>query len=269
MLQKPANSQNPVNIHNRPRFFAEFITAKEEIREAQKMRYEVFCEEYNVVLPVNCVWNGHPIDVDELDDYCLHLVVRNQSNLDIIGYTRVLTCDLAARFGRYYSSHEFNIDKIINRPGRFLEIGRTCIHHEYRNGATIAVLWAQLAKFMQENEYRYLFGCASVSLDDGGKTLADLMPVLREKYWAESEYSVQPLLPLQSLHNSPRSAGESSSTKANIPPLLKAYTRMGARICGEACWDPDFNVADLFVLLDIKNVADRYAKHFLKAEEAA
>lgn len=252
MLQKSAT---------RPAIFAEFITDKTDIRNAQKLRYEVFCEEYNVILPVNEMWNGHPIDVDELDQYCLHLVVRRQTDRQIIGYTRVLTCDLARQHGGYYSSHEFEIDAIINRSGRFLEIGRTCIHPSYRNGSTIAVLWAQLARFMQDNSYQYLFGCASVSLEDNGATLAGLLPTLKEKFWAEEEFLVHPKRPIEV-------QSDSVAPKIQFPPLLKAYTRMGARICGEACWDPEFNVADLFVLLDIRNVSDRYAKHFLRAEAA-
>lgn len=250
------------DLSRRPKIYADFITAERDIRDAQRLRYEVFCEEYNVKLPVQMLWNGHPIDIDELDDHCLHLVVRSQESMEIIGYTRVLTCELAARLGKYYSSHEFNIHNIINRPGRFLEIGRTCIHPDFRNGSTIAVLWAELAKYMMENNFQYLFGCASVSLDDGGTTLAGLMPVIRDKYMADSSFSVEPKVPLtlQSI---------CSGTKADFPPLLKAYTRMGARICGEACWDPDFNVADLFVLLDINNVSARYAKHFLKPQQAA
>ncbi|MEE2731793.1 MAG: GNAT family N-acyltransferase [Pseudomonadota bacterium] len=262
MLQEQNLTQRSVEFSQKPRIFAEFITTEQEIRCAQKMRYEVFCEEYKVELPVNMVWNGHPIDVDELDDHCLHLVVRTQHDGEIIGYTRVLTCDLAKRFGRYYSSHEFDISNVIDRPGRFLEIGRTCIHPEHRNGATIAVLWAFLAKFMQENDYQYLFGCASVSLEDGGETLAALNPVIREKYMADDEFRVSPKVPFKLRKGLQQG-------KANFPPLLKAYTRMGARICGEACWDPDFNVADLFVLLDINNVANRYARHFLKDREAA
>lgn len=267
MLQTDSTNQIATNKASgapstKPRIFAEFINSEQEIREAQRLRYDVFCEEYNVELPVNMYWNGQPIDIDDLDDHCLHLVVRTQEDSEIIGYTRVLTCDLAARFGHYYSSHEFDIHKIINRPGRFLEIGRTCIHPQYRNGATIAVLWAQLANFMQENDYQYLFGCASVSLDDGGTTLSALMPVIREKYMADACYRVEPKVPLTLTESCPE-------TKAIFPPLLKAYTRMGARICGEACWDPDFNVADLFVLLDVNHVSARYAKHFLKPKQAA
>lgn len=262
MLQNQKTNTSIAEFTNRPRIFAEFITAENEIRSAQKMRYEVFCEEYKVELPVNMVWNGHPIDIDNVDDHCLHLVVRNQSDNEIIGYTRVLTCELAKCFGSYYSSHEFDIDNITNRPGRFLEIGRTCIHPEFRDGATIAVLWAYLAKFMQENNYQYLFGCASVSLEDGGKTLSALMPVIKDKYLADEEFRVAPKVPCTLRKNC-------SEVKAVFPPLLKAYTRMGARICGDACWDPDFNVADLFVLLDISKVANRYARHFLKGREAA
>ena len=114
-------------------------------------------------------------------------------------------------------------------------------------GATIAVLWAFLAKFMQENNYQYLFGCASVSLEDGGQTLAALTPIIQEKYMADDEFRVTPKVPF-------KLRKDLNEGKALFPPLLKAYTRMGARICGEACWDPDFNVADLFVLLDINNV---------------
>jgi len=262
MLQDQKKHAAATKDNNQPRISAEFITSETEIRAAQKMRYEVFCEEYKVELPVNMVWNGHPIDVDELDPHCLHLIVRNQEDQEIIGYTRVLTCDQAKVFGRYYSSHEFDISNIINRPGRFLEIGRTCIHPAYRNGATIAVLWAYLARFMQDNDYRYLFGCASVSLDDGGATLSTLLPIIREKYMADEEFQVRPAMEFDV-------STANSGAKALFPPLLKAYTRMGAKICGDPCWDPEFNVADLFVLLDINQVSNRYARHFLKDREAA
>lgn len=248
--------------NRRPRIEASFLTRLDDIREVQRMRYGIFCEEYGVTLPVNMRWNGHPIDADEMDDVCLHLVVRDTTTGSPVGYTRVLTSDQANKLGHYYSSHEFHIDRIINRPGRFLEIGRTCIHPDHRNGATIAVLWSFLAKYMQDNDFQYLFGCASISLSDGGANYASIMQVIRDQFMAQEEFRVEPLLPMKNSELDP-------NAKVAFPPLLKAYTRMGARICGEACWDPDFNVADVFVLLDISNVANRYAKHFLKTREAA
>lgn len=264
MLQNESVSQGTTTPlpARRPRIEASFLTTQEEIRAVQRMRYEIFCEEYNVALPVNLRWNGLAIDADELDDVCLHLVVRDTSTGQPVGYTRVLTSDQAATFGHYYSSHEFRIERIINRPGRFLEIGRTCIHPDHRNGATIAVLWSFLARYMQENDFQYLFGCASISLTDGGSNYANIMQVLRDQFMADDTFRVEPLLPMPVNPTDP-------DARVAFPPLLKAYTRMGARICGEACWDPDFNVADVFVLLDVSNVANRYAKHFLKTQEAA
>ena len=242
----------------RPRLFAEFISAPEEIKEVQKLRYDVFCEEYNVTLPTTTYWNGNPIDADEIDEGCLHLVVREGQTLEPVGYTRVLTKDMAQKLGGFYSEHEFDIHNIKNIEDNTMEIGRTCIHPDYRNGATIAVLWSKLAKFMMDNNYQYLFGCASISLADGGTSFATVMPNLLSAHLCHESLRVSPKLPID-LQASP------CQTKDQLPPLLKAYMKMGAKICGDACWDPEFNVADVFVVLDLDQISNRYAKRFLKA----
>lgn len=242
-----------------PRLYADIITDINDIRQAQRLRYETFCEEYAVTLPVNGLWQGQPIDVDEFDDHCIHFVVRETITGDIVGYTRALPCERARIVGDFYSSHEFDLEAIKSLPGKFLEIGRTCIRKDYRNGATIAVLWGKLAQHLLQHGYNYLFGCASISLADGGLQYASIMNVVRNKHLSAPEIRVTPKLPIPGVSN--------EGISALFPPLLKAYTRMGAKICGEACWDPDFNVADVFVLLDTAELNGRYAKHFLRAAE--
>ncbi|MDX1696180.1 MAG: GNAT family N-acyltransferase [Ketobacteraceae bacterium] len=258
MLQdKPVRRPTPIQSAN-PRLFAEFVHQPEDIREIQKLRYDVFCEEYNVKLPTSTYWKGHPVDADEIDDGCLHLVVRDGRTREAVGYTRVLTREQADRLGTFYSAHEFDIDSVLALEGRIMEIGRTCIHPDYRNGATIAVLWSRIARFMQENNYQYLFGCASISLADGGAAFSGIMPDLRKNYMSEPDLRVHPRLPL-------KTQLQADETKPHLPPLLKAYMKMGARVCGEACWDPEFNVADVLVVLNLEDVTNRYAKRFLKA----
>lgn len=242
-----------------PRLYADVITNINDIRQAQRLRYETFCEEYAVKLPVNGYWNNEPIDMDEFDDHCIHFVVRETVTNDIVGYTRALPCERAKQIGDFYSSHEFDLSAIKALPGKFLEIGRTCIRKDYRNGATIAVLWGKLAQHLLQNGYNYLFGCASISLADGGLQYSAIMNTVRNKHMSAPDVRVTPKLPI------PCAAGVDIS--ALFPPLLKAYTRMGAKICGEACWDPDFNVVDVFVLLDTANLNGRYARHFLRAGE--
>jgi putative hemolysin len=50
---------------------------------------------------------------------------------------------------------------------------------------------------------------------------------------------------------------------AALPPLIKGYLRAGAWVCGDPAWDPDFNTADLPILMPMARLDARYAKHFL------
>jgi hypothetical protein len=125
-----------------------------------------------------------------------------------------------------------------------VEIGRSCIDADYRSGAVITLLWSGLARYMLENKYDYLIGCASVSMADGGHAAASLYNRLKDEHLCPLEYRVFPRtpLPLQALRQ---------DIEADTPPLIKGYLRAGAWICGEPAWDPDFNTADLPVLLPV------------------
>ncbi len=57
-----------------------------------------------------------------------------------------------------------------------MEIDRTCIHPEFRNGVGIGMLWAGLAQFVEQHQIDYLFGCVSVSMRDGGAQSTAIMP---------------------------------------------------------------------------------------------
>jgi putative hemolysin len=142
--------------------------------------------------------------------------------------------------------------------GPILEIGRTCVDPAYRNGGTIAVLWGELAEVLNQGGYSYLMGCASIPMQDGGIQAHAIMQRLRERYLCTEHLRAEPKKPLPSLDIP-------SNVIAEMPPLLKAYMRLGAKICGEPCWDEDFQVADVFILLKRDELCPRYAKHFKAA----
>jgi putative hemolysin len=56
-----------------------------------------------------------------------------------------------------------------------------------------------------------------------------------------------------------------SQVKVEPPALIKGYLRLGAKILGAPAWDPDFNTADLPMLMRIADLPSRYRKHFLGA----
>ena len=200
------------------------------------------------------------VDRDIYDPFCEHLIVRDEAAGRIVGTYRILSPAAARKVGGYYSENEFDLTRLQNLRSRLVEIGRSCIDADYRSGAVIALLWSGLARYKQENGYDYLIGCASVSMADGGHNAASLYNRLREKHLAPLEYHVFPRypLPLGSLRG---------DLEAEAPPLIKGYLRAGAWICGEPAWDPDFNTADLPILMPINKVDDRYARHFMGRQD--
>jgi putative hemolysin len=118
------------------------------------------------------------------------------------------------------------------------------------------MLWSGLAEFMRTRNYDSLMGCASIGMADGGHNAANLFQQLAPSYMAPAEYSVFPChrLPVERLAN---------GQPASVPPLIKGYLRAGAWVCGEPAWDPDFNTADLLLLLPMARMNPRYVRHFV------
>lgn len=223
----------------------------QELVEAQRFRYRIFAEEMGASL----AGGDSGLDADRFDKFCEHVLVR--LNGELVGYTRVLTCTQASHAGGFYSQTEFDMENILSQPGRFMEIGRTCIHPDHRNGTTISLLWAGLARFMLDRDIDYLMGCVSIPVDSPGITTETIMSRLKESHFGPDTMRVYPRISL------PQS-GSLSEEGLPLPPLLKGYLRAGAKICGEPFWDKEFGVADLFVLLNRSDLNRRYARHFVE-----
>jgi putative hemolysin len=226
-----------------------------EVQEAQRIRFKVFGEEMGAHLP-------HPelgLDVDRFDEYCDHLLVRNSNDDKVVGTYRMLPPEQAVKAGGYYSETEFDMSRLANLRGSMVEVGRSCVHPDFRDGATITQLWSGLAEYIMKNGHEYLIGCASISMGDGGHYAASVYDKVRQLHAAPSEYTVFPHCPLP-LHALNR------NLDVNIPPLIKGYLRLGAYIAGQPAWDPDFNCADLFILLPVSRMNPKYAKHFMRTE---
>lgn len=233
---------------------AERLCTERALREAQALRYHVFSSEYGAQLQ----GAEAELDRDDFDSHCSHIGVRDLDSGELVATTRLLDSLTANRLGAFYSENEFSLQGLDELNAPILEIGRTCVHPAYRNGATIAVLWAELAEAMNQGGYRYLMGCASIPMRDGGIQAQAIMQRLRERYLCTELLHASPKNPLPSLELP-------ENITAQVPALLKAYMRLGAKICGEPCWDPQFQTADVFILLKRDELCPRYARHFKAA----
>ena len=128
---------------------------QDEVRAAQRLRYEVFAGEMGARLSTNLP--GH--DVDLFDNFCEHLLVRDQASGQVIGTYRVLTPTQAKRVGSFYSDTEFDLTRLRSLRERMVELGRSCVHPDHRHGGVIMALWGALAEFMVRNQLDTMIGC--------------------------------------------------------------------------------------------------------------
>ncbi|WP_149179685.1 GNAT family N-acyltransferase [Streptomyces sp. TRM49041] len=236
-----------------PRYRVSIAREQNEVRAAQRLRYLVFSGELGARLD-----GPEPgLDSDAFDAYCDHLLVRDESTGDVVGTYRLLPPDRARIAGRLYSDGEFDLSRLTPIRDDLVEVGRSCVHPAHRNGAVISLIWAGIAHYMTRTGHNWLAGCCSLPLADGGTLAAATWDTVKDRHLAPEEYRVTPHR-LWNADGVPRPAG-----RTELPPLLRGYLRLGARVCGAPAHDPDFGVADLYVLLSLRRTNPRYLRHFL------
>jgi putative hemolysin len=221
-----------------------------EREEAQRLRYLVFAGELGAKIGNQ----QRQVDEDEFDAACDHLIVRELASGQIVGTYRILPPGRRSCQGGLYADAEFDLAPLAHLLPSLVEVGRSCVHPDHRTGPSLMLLWSGLTQYMQRGRYEHLLGCASASLRDGGMQAATLRDRLQACLVAPS-LRVLPRIPFA--HASlPRAA------RLVMPPLIKGYLRVGARICGEPAWDERFDCADFLVWLPMRDMEPRYARHF-------
>lgn len=243
----------------------EWARHHDDVRAAQRLRYAVFAGEMGARLPATVP--GH--DVDLFDDYCEHLLVRDALTDDVIGTYRVLTPAQARRVGGFYCDTEFDLTRLRAWRDQMVELGRSCVHPAHRHGGVIMALWGALAGFMTRNRLDTMIGCASIPMQhpggqamvEGGRVAASIWRQVRQSHLASIAYHVRPRcpLPVDQLDD---------SLPVEPPALIKGYLRLGAKVLGPPAWDPDFNAADLPMMMRLADMPERYRRHFVQAANA-
>lgn len=252
-----------------------------ELRRAQELRYRVFYQEMQA--QASSEITAERRDFDALDDYCDHLLVLDHARPaedNIVGTYRLIRRVAAKKFGKFYSSDEYDITCLLDYPGEILELGRSCVAPDYRARSTMQLMWGGLAAYVFQHDIAIMFGCGSLPGCDPSahkEALSYLYyhhlapPGLRPRALAE-RYVDMRLLPPESLHPErgleqvkvdPRLGG------SNLPPLIKGYLRVGGYVGDGAVVDHQFNTTDVCIIVKTDLMADRYMKHYEKRSKGA
>jgi putative hemolysin len=255
-----------------------WASSAEDVRKAQHLRYQIFGQEMGAKLDSSAA-SGAELDIDFFDAYCDHLLVwantpnetetKTGTSIDredriLVGTYRVLGPAAAKRAGGFYTDTEFDLTPLAHLRETAVELGRSCVHPDWRTGRVIMALWSELGVYMRMHGLDTMIGCASIPLEKDGQTAAQLWHRLQEKHLVAAPLRVRPLHPFQPANDiDMESKNVVTDIFEGVPPLIKGYLRCGAQLLGPPALDLAFNCADLPLILQIKNLSDRYRKHFL------
>lgn len=196
------------------------------------------------------------IDVDSHDFSCDHVVIYEKKSGKICGTYRMQS---SLSTDRFYSQDEFHLDNFLKTPYIKLELGRACIHPDFRNGAVIDLLWRGIAKYAELTNSRYLFGCSSARITDP-QDIGKLMGYLKSEQKVSDEYKIQPTENFQVDYEEIETT--SSEVKKLLPSLLRTYLQGGAHVYGRPALDKAFDCIDLLTILDLKAISPAFKKRY-------
>jgi putative hemolysin len=120
----------------------------------------------------------------------------------------------------------------------------------------ITMLLTGLTRYVVAHRYDYVMGCASIDVRNGVAEAASLCRQLLGEHLAPEKWRVAPHTPFRL--NAP------PACEAEMPPLIKAYLRFGATVCGAPAWDEAFQTADLLMLLPMATMNERFRARLLR-----
>ena len=248
-----------------------------EIKAAQKLRYQIFYEEMHAKPDWRMRLTRR--DIDQYDIFCDHLLVLDHDRPKgkrIVGTYRLLRQEVANQHAGFYSSGEYDLAPLmtesfgaqIGEGRQLLELGRSCVHKDYRANSTINMLWKGIATYLKDHNIAYMFGCASFEGTDPAD-FKEPMAYLYHNHLVPDDFKVKALED-QFVDMNGMKADDIDVRQARraLPPLIKGYLRLGCFIGDGAVVDEQFGTTDVFILLPVENIAKRYSKKYDLSGEA-
>jgi len=234
--------------------------SEEEVKAAQLLRYEVFYEECGAQPDETMVLSKQ--DISPIDDFCDVLLVIDHACNKIVGTYRFMLREAALRYGGYYTASEFDVSKLVSSPGQIMELGRSCVHKNYRTKPTMQLLWRGIGAYIRLNQVNLCFGCGSFSGTDIS-LYKQALSYLYHNHLAPPELRAKALpIHYQKMDLIPASQVNSKEALRQLPPLIKGYLRLGGFVGDGAFIDTQFNSIDVCIIVKKEMMAKRYSERY-------
>jgi putative hemolysin len=265
-------AEQPTQSPDTPRYTLLLSTDPALIEAAQRLRHDVFTSEPGFAVSGASAGFEAGRDADRFDEYCDHLLVREDNSGELVGCYRMLPPPGAIAAGGLYTATEFDIEGLDPLRPSLVEMGRAVVREDHRNGGVVLLMWAGILAYLDRCGYDYVAGCVSVPVcaadeETPGSQIRCVRDFVRRRHAASEQYTVHPYRPVtlggKGLDDIDPPA------RVAVPPLMRGYLRLGAQVCGEPAHDPDFGVGDFPALLDKRRADTRYLRRLRLVGAAA
>ncbi len=248
-----------------PAFTVKIADTDEELRAAQALRYDVFVRELGGGGAM--VDHQAGLERDRFDPYFDHLIAIDDTSGQVIGVYRLLRQDQAQSAGQFYSEDEYDLSVLKASGRRLLELGRSCLHRDYRGGMAMYYMWTGLADYVARYEIEVLFGVASFHGTDV-TALAQPLSLLHHAHLAPEELRVRAVpAHYQTMNLVPKADLDRRQAMLSTPSLIKAYLRLGGFVGDGAFIDHTFNTTDICLVLDTHRMNARQRDIYTRTRE--
>ena len=250
-----------------PRLFTKLAQTDDDVRAAQRLRYEVFVRELGS--DGEGVDHDLQLETDRFDPYFDHLLLIDRdapSNVSsgVVGVYRLLRQDQADKIGQFYSEDEYDLTRLKASGRKLLELGRSCLLPDYRGGAGMYLMWNALAEYVEQHEVEVLFGVASFHGTDL-EALAEPLSLLHHRHLAPEDLRVRTVETyFQPMNLVNKEELNAKSAMLAVPALIKAYLRLGGYVGDGAFVDHVFNTTDVCLILDTARMNARHKSIYEK-----
>ncbi len=241
-------------------------SSKEELRSAQRLRFEVCNLEMKKGLEASYACG---LDSDAFDDICDHILIIDKTKKSVIGTYRLLLGRKLGASGKFYAENEFDLSNLKGIKDDILEMGRSCVHKDYRRNAIVMLLWAGIIDYVSRHRVRYITGCPSVYTVDPAE-VSDIFALLKRDHFAPANLRVRPLAAkaFSRLDRHCNIEGREKQIMLKIPSLVRSYLKFGAFVCGEPVFDEEFGTVDFFMLLEMDKISSAYVDRMRPRKDA-
>lgn len=241
-----------------PLFSVKLAETQADIEAAQRLRYEVFVEELGG--GGKLVDREARLERDRFDPFCDHLLLMDQTTARVAGVYRVMRQDQAAAAGAFYSASEYDLELLLASDRSLLELGRSCLHSDYRGSTAMFHLWSALADYIRRHRIEILFGVASFHGTDV-EALAEPLAFLHHHHLAPPEIRVRARAEsFQRMDLVEETKLDRRRAMLGVPSLIKSYLRLGGVVGEGAYVDHAFNTTDVCLILDTAKMNMRQAR---------